>query len=125
VTFAASDQLLAVLLLVGVGPLALSSRKMLQINQGTLESGILTAHTQIVTSTAERVESFMNGVRATLRGMARFQGLTARLDGGQRSDLLIPFLDSYDHLLAVRVIGADGGWPRGRPRPPRFRERSA
>jgi len=101
-------QLLAVLLLVGVGPLAISSRKMMQINQGTLESGILTAHTQIVTSTAERVESFMNGVRATLRGMARFQGLTARLDGGQRSDLLIPFLDSYDHLLAVRVVGADG-----------------
>ena len=44
-------QLLAVLLLVGVGPLALSSRKMMQINQSTLESGILAAHTQIVTST--------------------------------------------------------------------------
>ncbi len=101
-------QLLAVLLLVGVGPLAVSSRKMLQINQGTLESGILTAHTQIVTSTAERVESFVGTVRETLRGMARFQGLTARLDEGQRADLLIPFLDSYSRLLAVRVIDTDG-----------------
>jgi HAMP domain-containing protein len=101
-------ELLAVLLLVGVGPLAVSSRKMMQINQGTLESGILTAHTQIVTSSAERVEGFLAGVSATLRGMARFQGLTARLDEGQRTDQLLPFLDSYASLLAVRVVAADG-----------------
>ena len=101
-------QLLAVLLLVGVGPLVFSSRKMMQINQNTLESGILAAHTQIVTSTAERVESFMNGVRETLRSMARFQGLAARLGGGQRSDPLLPFLDSYEQLLAVRVVGPEG-----------------
>ena len=101
-------ELLAVLLLIGVGPLAISSRKMMQINQSTLESGILDAHTQIVTSSAERVESFLSGTRATLRGMARFQGLMARTDEGQRSDLLIPFLDSYNSLLAVRVIAADG-----------------
>jgi hypothetical protein len=101
-------ELLAVLLLVGVGPLAVSSRKMMQINQGTLESGILTAHTQIVTSSAERVEGFIGGVSATLRGMARFQGLTARLDEGQRTDQLLPFLDSYGSLLAVRVVAADG-----------------
>ncbi len=101
-------ELLAVLLLVGVGPLAISSRKMMQINQSTLESGILAAHTQIVTSSAERVESFLGGTTATLRGMARFQGLMARLDEGQRSDLLIPFLDSYNSLLAVRVVTPDG-----------------
>jgi putative nucleotidyltransferase with HDIG domain len=101
-------QLLAVLLLVGVGPLAISSRKMMQINQGTLESGILTAHTQIVTSTAERVATFVVGVLETLRGMARFQGLSSRVDEAQRSDLLIPFLDSYESLLAVRVVGTDG-----------------
>jgi len=101
-------ELLAVLLLVGVGPLAISSRKMMQINQSTLESGILAAHTQIVTSTAERVESFINGTSATLRGMARFQGLMAQAETGQRSDLLIPFLDSYNSLLAVSVVGADG-----------------
>ena len=101
-------ELLAVLLLVGVGPLAISSRKMMQINQSTLESGILAAHTQIVTSSAERIEAFLGGTSATLRGMARFQGLTARLDEGQRSDLLIPFLDSYNSLLAVRVVTADG-----------------
>jgi len=101
-------ELLAVLLLVGVGPLAISSRKMMQINQSTLESGILAAHTQIVTSSAERVESFLGGTSATLRGMARFQGLMARQDEGQSSDLLIPFLDSYNSLLAVRVIAADG-----------------
>jgi len=101
-------QLLAVLLLVGVGPLAISSRKMMQINQSTLESGILAAQTQIVTSSAERVESFLGGTSATLRGMARFQGLMARPDEGQRSDLLIPFLDSYNSLLAVRVVTADG-----------------
>lgn len=101
-------ELLAVLLLVGVGPLAFSSRKMMQINQSTLESGILAAHTQIVTSTAERVESFLDGTSATLRGMARFQGLMARSDEGQRSDLLIPFLDSYNSLLAVRVVTPDG-----------------
>ena len=65
-------ELLAVLLLVGVGPLAFSSRKMMQINQTTLESGILAAHTQIVTSSAERVEAFLGGTSATLRGMARF-----------------------------------------------------
>jgi len=101
-------ELLAVLLLVGVGPLAISSRKMMQINQGTLESGILAAQTQIVTSTAERVESFLGGTSATLRGMARFQGLMTGPDEGQRSDLLIPFLDSYNSLLAVRVTAADG-----------------
>jgi putative nucleotidyltransferase with HDIG domain len=101
-------QLLAMLLLVGVGPLVLSSRKMMQINQGTLESGILAAHTQIVTTSAERVESFLGGMTATLRGMARFQGLTGRIDDGQRTDQLIPFLDSYNSLLAVRVIAADG-----------------
>jgi HD-GYP domain-containing protein (c-di-GMP phosphodiesterase class II) len=101
-------ELLAVLLLVGVGPLAISSRKMMQINQSTLESGILAAHTQIVTSSAERVESFLGGTSATLRGMARFQGLMARMDQGQSSDLLIPFLDSYNSLLAVRVVAADG-----------------
>ncbi len=101
-------ELLAVLLLVGVGPLAFSSRKMMQINQGTLESGILAAHTQIVTSSAERIEAFLSGTSATLRGMARFQGLTARLDEGQRPDLLIPFLDSYNSLLAVRVVTAAG-----------------
>ena len=39
-------ELLAVLLLVGVGPLAISSRKMMQINQSTLESGILAAQTR-------------------------------------------------------------------------------
>ncbi len=101
-------QLLAVLLLVGVGPLAISSRKMMQINQSTLESGILAAQTQIVTSSAERVESFLGGTSATLRGMARFQGLMTSPDEGQRSDLLIPFLDSYNSLLAVRVVAADG-----------------
>jgi HD-GYP domain-containing protein (c-di-GMP phosphodiesterase class II) len=101
-------QLLAVLLLVGVGPLAVSSRKMLQVNQGTLESSILTAHTQIVTSTAERVESSLRSVSETLRGMARFQGLTAGLDEGRRSDLLVPFLDAYNRLLAVRVVSPDG-----------------
>jgi len=101
-------QLLAVLLVVGVGPLAVSSRKMLQINQGTLESGILTAHTQIVTSTAARVESFLQSVSETLRGMARFQGLTAQLDEGRREDLLLPFLDSYNRLLAVRVVSPEG-----------------
>jgi len=101
-------ELLAVLLLVGVGPLAFSSRKMMQINQSTLESGILAAQTQIVTSSAERVESFLGGTSATLRGMARFQGLMANPEEGQRSDLLIPFLDSYNSLLAVRVLAADG-----------------
>ncbi|MHB8893707.1 MAG: HD domain-containing phosphohydrolase [Candidatus Geothermincolia bacterium] len=101
-------ELLAVLLLVGVGPLAFSSRKMMQINQSTLESGILAAQTQIVTSSAERVESFLGGTSATLRGMARFQGLTPNQDEGQRSDLLIPFLDSYNSLLAVRVVVAGG-----------------
>ena len=101
-------QLLGVLLLVGVGPLAISSRKMLQINQGTLESGILSAHTQIVTSAAERVESFLRSVSETLRGMARFQGLTAGLDEGRRSDLLVPFLDAYNRLLAVRVVSPEG-----------------
>lgn len=101
-------QLLAILLLVGVGPLAVSSRKMLQVNQGTLESGILAAHTQIVTSTAERVESSVRSVTETLRGMARFQGLTAGLDEGRRSDLLVPFLDAYNRLLAVRVVSPAG-----------------
>jgi HAMP domain-containing protein len=80
----------------------------MQINQSTLESGILAAQTQIVTSSAERVESFLGGTSATLRGMARFQGLMTNPDEGQRSDLLIPFLDSYNSLLAVRVLAADG-----------------
>ncbi len=101
-------QLLAVLLLVGVGPLIISSRKMMQINQSTLESGILAAHTQIVTGSAERVESFLSGTSATLRGMARFQGLMTHLDEGRSLDLLIPFLDSYNSLLAVRVVTAEG-----------------
>lgn len=101
-------QLLAVLLLVGVGPLAVSSRKMLQINQNTLESGILAAHTQIVTGAAERVESTLRSVSETLRGMARFQGLTAGLDETRRSDLLVPFLDAYNRLLAVRVVSPEG-----------------
>ncbi|HWR97454.1 MAG TPA: hypothetical protein VN317_03460, partial [Candidatus Methanoperedens sp.] len=126
-------QLLAVLLLVGVGPLAISSRKMLQINQNTLESGILAAHTQIVTSTAERVESSLRSVSESLRGMARFQGLVPGADEGRRSDLLVPFLDAYNRLLAVRVVSPEGRpssapgtspWKRAIPRRDSLTERS-
>jgi hypothetical protein len=99
-------ELLAVLLLVGVGPLAISSRKMMQINQSTLESGILAAQTQIVTSSAERVESFLGGTSATLRGMARFQGHGApRRRAAHGPAHPVPRL--YGSLLAV-ADAADG-----------------
>jgi HD-GYP domain-containing protein (c-di-GMP phosphodiesterase class II) len=101
-------QLLAVLLAVGVGPLVVSSRKLMQINQSTLESGILNSHTQLVTSTAGGVESFIRRVQESLLGMARFQGLTAGREEARRQDLLIPFLDSYNYLLGLRVVGTDG-----------------
>jgi len=99
-------QLLAALLLVGVGPLVISSRKLIQIAQGTLESGILATHAQVVRSTREGVESFLGRVRETLLGMARFQGLSGEDD--RRQEQLIPFLDAYGFILGLRVMGPDG-----------------
>jgi HD-GYP domain-containing protein (c-di-GMP phosphodiesterase class II) len=101
-------QLLAVLLVVGVGPLVASSVKLMGINQTTIENGILNSHTQLVSSTAESIGTFLHRVEENLNGMARFQGLQVRLDVNQRQDLLIPFLDSYNYLLGLKIYGAAG-----------------
>ncbi len=101
-------QLLALLLAVGVGPLVISSRKMMEINQSTLESGILNFHTQLVTSTTENVETFLRQVRETLQGMARFQGMVELLNDTQRQDILIHYLDSYNYLQSLKVLDHEG-----------------
>ena len=46
-------QLLILCLVIGIGPLVVSSRKLMEINQRTIECGILNSHTQFVASASE------------------------------------------------------------------------
>ena len=101
-------QLLILCLVIGTGPLVISSRKLMSINQRTIESGILNAHTQLVTTTADSVETFLLRVREALVGMARFQGIAGFLEVSQRQSTLIHFLDSYDYLMGLKVLDRDG-----------------
>lgn len=101
-------QLLVLCLVIGTGPLIISSRKLMDINQRTIESGILNAHTQLVTTTADSVETFLLRVREALVGMASFQGIAGFLEVSQRQNTLIHFLDSYEYLMGLKVLDRDG-----------------
>ena len=101
-------QLLILCLVIGVGPLVISSRKLMEINQRTIESGILNSHTQLVATVADGVEAFLRRVREALHGISRFQGLVSVLDEGQRRMVLIHFLDSYDYLRGLKVFDSQG-----------------
>jgi len=101
-------QLLFLCLVIGIGPLVFSSRKLMNINQRTIESGILNSHTQLVEATADNVEAFLARVRESLQGVSRFQGMVKGLDVGQRQNILIHFLDSYDYLYGLKVLDGSG-----------------
>jgi methyl-accepting chemotaxis protein len=101
-------QLLFLCLVIGIGPLVISSRKLMNINQRTIESGILNSHTQLAAATADNVEAFLGRVRESLEGISRFQGMVKGLDSGQRQNILIHFLDSYDYFQGLKVLDAGG-----------------
>ncbi len=101
-------QLLVLCLVIGIGPLFVSSRKLMSINQRTIESGILSSHTQLVSTTADSVEAFLQRVSEALQGVARFQGLVTVLDASQRQNVLIHFLDSYGYLMGLKVFDREG-----------------
>jgi putative nucleotidyltransferase with HDIG domain len=101
-------QLLFLCLVIGIGPLVISSRKLMNINQRTIESGILNSHTQLAAATADSVEAFLARVRESLQGVSRFQGMVKGLDVGQRQNILIHFLDSYDYLYGLKVLDGSG-----------------
>jgi putative nucleotidyltransferase with HDIG domain len=101
-------QLLILCLVIGTGPLVISSRKLMEINQRTIESGILNSHTQLVATVADGVEAFLRRVREALTSISRFQGLVTILDESQRQTVLIHFLDSYDYLQGVKVLDGEG-----------------
>jgi HD-GYP domain-containing protein (c-di-GMP phosphodiesterase class II) len=101
-------QLLFLCLVIGIGPLVVSSRKLMNINQRTIESGILNSHTQLAAATADNVEAFLERVRESLQGISRFQGMVKGLDTGQRQNILIHFLNSYDYFQGLKVLDAKG-----------------
>ncbi|MFC1657004.1 HD domain-containing phosphohydrolase [Candidatus Moduliflexota bacterium] len=101
-------QLLILCLVIGIGPLVVSSRKLMEINQRTIESGILNSHTQLVETVADGVEAFLRRIMEALQGISRFQGLATVLDDAQRQMVLIHFLDSYDYLQGLKVFDQEG-----------------
>lgn len=101
-------QLLILCLVIGIGPLFVSSRKLMRINQRTIESGILNSHTQLVTTTADSVEAFLRRVREGLQGISRFQGLVTLLSIEQRQSILIHFLDSYNYVQGLKILDSTG-----------------
>lgn len=101
-------QLLALCLAIGIGPLFVSSRKLMEINQRTIESGILNSQAQLVGTAADSVESFLRRVLEALNGISGFQGLVGTLSAGQRQSVLLHFLDSYDYIQGLKVYDTAG-----------------
>jgi HD-GYP domain-containing protein (c-di-GMP phosphodiesterase class II) len=99
---------MAILLLMSVVPLFYSGRKLIDLNQKSLEDIILNMHTQSVARLKLSVEMYLKNVRKTLVELAQLQGMTDNLSAEQRQTLLVNFLGSYDNIAAVRIRGIDG-----------------
>lgn len=101
-------QLITVLLLMSVGPLFLSSRKLMDINQKTIEGIILDLHTQAAGRLKNSVETFLHNVKKSLSEIAQLQGMTDVLESEQRQSLLVNFLSSNDHIAGIKLYSRDG-----------------
>jgi HD-GYP domain-containing protein (c-di-GMP phosphodiesterase class II) len=101
-------QLMIILLLMSVGPLFFSSRKLTDISQKSLENTILNLHTQSASRLRESVEMFLENVRETLVELSRIQGMTDILGTEELQSLLVNFLGSHDHIAGIKVYGPQG-----------------
>jgi HD-GYP domain-containing protein (c-di-GMP phosphodiesterase class II) len=101
-------QLMGILLLMSVLPLVFLSRKLMDINQKSLEDIILVQHTQAASRLRGSLEIFLDNLRKSLVETALLQGMTDVLNQAQRQGLLVNFLSSYDHIAGVKIYGVSG-----------------
>jgi len=105
---------LVVLLLVGMIPLLISAWRLIKINRDILETDQKIIQQNIASSIAEEVSLYLEGMKASLRNIARSLEVTLASRGGQwfskreLSQLLRYYIAQYPNLRKLVVVDLRG-----------------